>query len=210
MQELTEDARNQYQRLRQNIAPPSPRSPQALRSLLRQYASHVFESEATYFPDEKDLEHWLQRLSGNIVSEIMQRVIQVENVGRARYVTLDYHGLTREDMINAIREGAREAANGRLDYAEAQRLAAVAAVMDEQGRGKLNTQAPTQTKESTRKGFVEPLLLAKGWSMLQWALEAEVAYNTVADYLAGKKNPHSRTRVKLAKALGTTANLLPD
>jgi hypothetical protein len=54
MQELTEDARNQYQRLRQNIAPPSPRSPQALRSLLRQYASHVFESEATYFPDEKD------------------------------------------------------------------------------------------------------------------------------------------------------------
>ena len=42
------------------------------------------------------------------------------------------------------------------------------------------------------------------------ATEAEVAYNTVADYLSGKKDPYASTRVKLAKALGISANLLPE
>jgi lambda repressor-like predicted transcriptional regulator len=200
MQELTEDARNQYQRLRRNIAPPSPRSPQALRSLLRQYASHVFESEATYYPDEKDLEYWLQRLSGKVIAEIVQRVVQVENVGRAHYVTLDYHGLTRDDMISAIREGAMEAARSRLE-----------SMKQQQKEPKLGTKTVTEPEALTakaRQSLVDPMLANKGWSLLDWANEAEVAYNTVAGYLAGKKT-YPSTKVKLAKALGLEANQLP-
>jgi hypothetical protein len=74
MQELTQEARSQYQVLRQSLAQPSPRSPQALRLLLCQYGSSLFESEATHFPDSQELEHWLKKLSENIVDGILQRV----------------------------------------------------------------------------------------------------------------------------------------
>jgi lambda repressor-like predicted transcriptional regulator len=71
---------------------------------------------------------------------------------------------------------------------------------------------PTTTKQISqyRRDFIGPKLLEKGWSRLQWAMEAEVAYNTVSDYLSGKKKPYPSTRVKLAKALGISANHLPQ
>lgn len=62
----------------------------------------------------------------------------------------------------------------------------------------------------TREQVILKLLKEKGWSILDWANEAEVAYHTAADYLYGKKKPFRSTRLKLAKALGISVNSLPD
>jgi len=61
-----------------------------------------------------------------------------------------------------------------------------------------------------REAFVLPLLDNKGWSILEWANEARVAYHTAADYLSGATKPYRSSRAKLAKALGLTANQLPQ
>ena len=60
-----------------------------------------------------------------------------------------------------------------------------------------------------RKAIVEPLLLTKGWSILDWAGEAKVDYNTASDYLNGLTNPHRRTLVRLGRALGIPVSELP-
>jgi hypothetical protein len=62
----------------------------------------------------------------------------------------------------------------------------------------------------TRKSFIDPLLMEKGWSILDWANEAEVAYHTAADYLAGTTHPFRSSRAKLAKALNISPNTLPE
>jgi len=70
---------------------------------------------------------------------------------------------------------------------------------------------PTESTPAThpRKIFVDPILEEKGWSVLDWANEAEVAYHTAADYLAGKTTPYSSSRLKLAKALNVSIQRLP-
>ena len=60
-----------------------------------------------------------------------------------------------------------------------------------------------------RKAVVEPILLMKGWSILDWAGEANVDYNTASDYLNGLTNPHRKTLVRLARVLGMPAKELP-
>jgi lambda repressor-like predicted transcriptional regulator len=103
-------------------------------------------------------------------------------------------------MISAIREGAMETAQSRLESTKQQ-----------QKEPKLGTKTDTKPEAPTakaRQSLVDPMLANKGWSLLDWANEAEVAYNTVAGYLAGKKT-YPSTKVKLAKALGLEANQLP-
>jgi hypothetical protein len=60
-----------------------------------------------------------------------------------------------------------------------------------------------------RKALIEPLLLEKGSSILDWAGNANVDYNTASDYLNGLTNPHRSTLVRLANALGLKALELP-
>jgi hypothetical protein len=62
---------------------------------------------------------------------------------------------------------------------------------------------------NARQAFVNPLLLEKGWSILDWATNSDVAYHTAADYLAGLKNPYPSTRLKLARSLGIVIQQLP-
>ncbi len=68
---------------------------------------------------------------------------------------------------------------------------------------------PQPKKALSRREFVAPLLDAKGWSPLDWALEAQVAPATANDYLDDKTNPYRSTRLKLAKALGVPVEQLP-
>jgi lambda repressor-like predicted transcriptional regulator len=58
-----------------------------------------------------------------------------------------------------------------------------------------------------RRAFVLPLLEQKGWSILDWANEANVSHATAQDYLDNKTKPYPSTRKKLANALGI--NTLP-
>lgn len=61
----------------------------------------------------------------------------------------------------------------------------------------------------TRAAFLDPILAAKGWSILDWANEARVAYHTARDYHDGTKTPYASTRLKLATALGVPIEKLP-
>jgi lambda repressor-like predicted transcriptional regulator len=68
---------------------------------------------------------------------------------------------------------------------------------------------PIREKESSRRAFIIPLLDAKGWSILEWAIEAGVVHATAIDYLDNKTAPYRSTRLKLAKALGLPVEQLP-
>jgi len=63
------------------------------------------------------------------------------------------------------------------------------------------------TALNPRRAFVLPLLEQMGWSILDWANEANVSHATAQDYLDNKTKPYPSTRKKLAKALGV--NTLP-
>jgi hypothetical protein len=67
----------------------------------------------------------------------------------------------------------------------------------------------TSTPEVTRESFVKAILDSKGWSIFDWANEANVSHATAIDYLNGKTKPHPSTRRKLAVALGIQAQQLP-
>ena len=69
--------------------------------------------------------------------------------------------------------------------------------------------SPDPSSSNQREAFILPLLDNKGWSILDWANEANVSYHTAADYLSGAKKSYRSSRAKLAKALGLTANQLP-
>jgi lambda repressor-like predicted transcriptional regulator len=75
--------------------------------------------------------------------------------------------------------------------------------------GKPAQSRPEPTKKISRREFVEPLLDAKGWSVLEWAVEANVDKATANDYLDNKTSPYRSTRLKLAKALGVPVEQLP-
>ena len=64
-------------------------------------------------------------------------------------------------------------------------------------------------RASVRESVVNPILLKKGWSVLKWADKANVDPHTAYGYLAGKTNPYSSTRKKLAGALELDVEDLP-
>jgi hypothetical protein len=66
------------------------------------------------------------------------------------------------------------------------------------------------SRAATRRAVVEPILLEKGWSVLEWASESEVDHHTADDYLSGATKPYKSTRKKLAASLGLTVESLPD
>jgi lambda repressor-like predicted transcriptional regulator len=69
--------------------------------------------------------------------------------------------------------------------------------------------APKLNTKDQRREVVDSILTEKGWSILDWANEAEVAHATAMDYLQGKTRPYRSTLLKLAKALGIPVAKLP-
>jgi hypothetical protein len=64
-------------------------------------------------------------------------------------------------------------------------------------------------ENNPRRAFVLPLLEERGWSILDWANEAEVDHATAIDYLDNKTKPFRSSRLKLAKALKIPVEQLP-
>jgi hypothetical protein len=71
------------------------------------------------------------------------------------------------------------------------------------------SESQPEVKLPSRREFVESILEQKGWSILDWANEAEVAHATAMDYLDEKTRPYRSTRLKLAKGLGISVDRLP-
>jgi len=66
-----------------------------------------------------------------------------------------------------------------------------------------------QSETNPRRAFILPLLEKRGWSILDWANEAQVAHTTAQDYLENRRNPYPSTRLKLAKVLGVPIQSFP-
>ena len=64
--------------------------------------------------------------------------------------------------------------------------------------------------ENERTAFVTPILEAKGWSLLDWAVHAGVDWHTTSGYANGKTMPYRSTRLKLATSLGISVHDLPQ
>jgi len=60
-----------------------------------------------------------------------------------------------------------------------------------------------------RGAFLKPILDQKGFSVHDWARQADVDFHTANDYLNGKTNPYKSTRRKLADAIGLKVEELP-
>jgi lambda repressor-like predicted transcriptional regulator len=73
---------------------------------------------------------------------------------------------------------------------------------------KAQESVPESTINDRRK-IVDPILNRKGWSVLDWANEANVSHATAMDYLDNKTTPYRSTLLKLAQALGVTVEELP-
>jgi hypothetical protein len=217
MQEFTSDVADLYRRIAPAKLPPgpTPKTPNLLKFLLCQYAAALFKGEASYYPGGPELSHWLKKLVERVISMVLDKVAQVEHAGSFRNATLSHHSVRLSDMEGAISAAlvtaSEEQLKAHLAAAVKASIQAHTVTLDARQASMITGSRESRPADqaSKRKAFVEPILLAKGWSHLRWAMEAEVAYNTVADYLTGKKNPYSSTRVKLAKALGVTPNLLP-
>ena len=72
-----------------------------------------------------------------------------------------------------------------------------------------SAKAESRRDPARRKEFVLRILESKGWSILEWANDAEVAYHTASDYLENRTTPYRSTRLKLAKSLGVNVQDLP-
>jgi hypothetical protein len=92
-------------------APPPPR-PVALRHVLGEYASKLFEVEADQYPDDPRLEGWLGALANRVADMVMAMVRQLENRSLLA-ATLNYH-VTNEEMVRAVLEVLWQRVNHRL------------------------------------------------------------------------------------------------
>jgi lambda repressor-like predicted transcriptional regulator len=63
---------------------------------------------------------------------------------------------------------------------------------------------------NAREALVMPNLAERGWSIHRLAVEANVDFHTVNDYLKGRTQPNRSTRKQLAEALGIPVQQLPE
>jgi hypothetical protein len=176
--------------------PRHAKVPQELRLILSRYAEALFSAEAQQYPKDRALIRWLRALKERVLDEVFIRIAQIEADGMPDDSTLTYHGLPHEQMHEGMEEGIDRYIKWRLDLYK-QRTSSVPATEGKEDVGK------------KRREFVAPLLLKKGWSPHQWSVEMEIAYNTVANYLAGKTTPYADTLLKFAESLGIDVTLLP-
>ena len=82
-------------------------------------------------------------------------------------------------------------------------------------RAELKTEGDRQldsqdaTGANDREVVVLPILLSKGWSILDWATASNVDFHTANDYLKGVTQPYPSTRKKLADSLDLDVKDLP-
>jgi hypothetical protein len=194
--------------------PPVPKKPDALRTVIASYTRNLFAAEALRYSRDERLGFYLTKLGERIVGRVMDTLAALENAGQFKHASLDYHGLTPDQLRTVATEEIHSSIEGLL-----RQLGKPAPLplggAPEPGTWNSSTATGLQAKKgterlaATRKAVVKPILESKGWSELDWANESNVAYHTAADYLAGKTSPYASTRVKLAKSIGLSIQQLP-
>lgn len=196
------------------------KSPLLLLNRLEMYAGALFRLEAAQYPkDDPHYRAWLEALAVRIVSRVLRAVEEVDAVSPDAKLT--WHSLGIDKMRDgletflqvviteyagrAIRASLQDAIEPRPQPAHPFPTPPTSNPLPTQP----NSSPPAEKPRNVRREFVDPLLQERGWSLLDWATEANVAYHTVADYLTGKTKPYRDTRLKMAKSLGVSVQQLP-
>ena len=170
--------------------PPPPKTPIKLGRVLGDYACALFDIERKKYPNK--LGGKLSSLADKSSQMVLEMVAEFEN--RSFGSKLGYHA-TWDRMGEAIREALRQKMKEKQSGSDGTLVRSPKVQEDysgvsAQGDGTRETLPGSGSGDRTevRKAFVTPILDEKGWSILDWANEAEVAYHTAADYLAGTTN----------------------
>ena len=190
--------------------------------ILSNYANELFYSEVQkyprypphiYFPD------WLRNLARRVEDHVIAVVKDIEASDPEK--DFSYHGVVEDEMRRNIRQRLHAEMEQRFNIKyltsatellvqimePLARTAQIVASRAEIDDGPTIQRQPAT--QASRRAVIEPLLDAKGWSILDWANEAEVAHATAMDFLDEKTRPYRSTRFKLAKALGISVDQLP-
>ncbi len=191
-------------------------APQHLMIAIRWYASMLFKAEADQYDrlrKDKNYPAWLSRLTDRVISRVLKNLDQLD-AGDPDALLLNYHGLKKADIEQALCAFFPEIERQYRDGTTPWQIAA-AKSSPQQGPARTTAAVHTDTGNeretiaTQRKAVVEPILETKGWSVLDWATQSDVAYHTAADYLAGKTHPYRSSRAKMAKSLGLSVQQLP-
>ncbi len=180
---------------------PKLRRPEHLSVIIHRYAQALFYVEASKYPKpHPDIPVWFHKLAQRIRERVILRLEEVEK--SEKFMTLGFHGLRRPQVEHILDEALQESI--------AQWPFPAVSGIDSAEPSSMTPGTDTDAVGAKRRSFVEPLLTEKGWSPLQWSVEAEVAYHTAVDYLNGITKPNRKSRVRLARSLGVSPNELPE
>jgi len=158
-------------------------------------------------PDPKFREHWIPASEKFAFGRVLKCIKQVSVVNQ--------YFMRSNDRIDRIKRtisdhASRVAPNRSRPPFNPPLPPEVQAQMDLARSDSVTTRiAQPLASTASRKVEIDPFLQSKGWSLLDWANESNVAYHTVADYVSGKRTPYASTRKKLAEALGLSIQQLP-
>jgi hypothetical protein len=183
--------------------PPPPKSPQALRHALFEYASLLFASEAVLYPNHPQLVHWLNKLSERIVTTVLGTVVDLEKAGRKQNVSFAHHGLTEWQMREAINLGIEEKTKERLAKAIAEKVKTEMfnATAEKAGPATRRLRSTIESPTAARK--MEAYIISKGLGLTEFATEAGTTDRTLRNF---RKTGKVRRDIfeAIAKAMGTT------
>lgn len=196
---------------------PSP-APHHLLGAIRWYATTFFGSEADQydqFRQDRRYPAWLSHLAERTIAHVWSSVERLETWD-SEALLLTYHCLTKEKIEQELKKTLSEIGKQyEQGMAPSQVNSKSAKTPPEQQPSASVMNSDSEDKPepesiaSKRKAAIEPILEEKGWSVLDWATESEVAYHTAADFLAGRTRAYRSTRVKLAKSIGLSIQQFP-
>ncbi len=82
--------------------PPIFKSPAKLLRTLVDYATALFDSEVSFYPNDLGLEHRLAVLGTKVTKRVLKTLTELEATGRKRHLSLERHGVPQRQVIEAI------------------------------------------------------------------------------------------------------------
>ena len=90
---------------RTSDGPPPPQSPLRLSGIISRYGLALIEVEASKYPrPHPNRRRWMMALAQRVENRVMNLIDQLES--RDPLLSLDHHGLTRDDMLRVLRQDA--------------------------------------------------------------------------------------------------------
>lgn len=95
-------------------SPAPPRLPEHLRTAVCFYACELFKTEATEYPFDPQIKHWLSKLQQRVIENVISTIKLLDNSLFSRFLGtegkygLSWHGLCLDDMRQSMNESLDE------------------------------------------------------------------------------------------------------